>query len=242
MERYFADLLAAKSLAELWQSLERSVFGFEYRYFIYRGWFAHSRPDDRDICFDNCPTGWHAYYERHPHGADPLHLQAVHESKPMLWSEISPRAPGFYAKAREFGLLAGSTHPVHGPGAQWSSISFIRDREGRNVERQMSATLGSCQLLAIYAHNAVARILKERCHAIPSRPHTAPLPLVLNEREREVLGLAAAGHTNSAIAGLLSISDRTVVFHLRNAREKLGASNSLHAVSRALSLGLIASA
>jgi DNA-binding CsgD family transcriptional regulator len=243
MDRYFGDILAAKSLVALREALERHVLASDYRYFIYRGWFAYSRFDERDLHFDNCPPGWHEYYERHLQaGCDPLHLQAVHDSKPILWRQLSPRSPGFYAKAREFGMVTGSTHPVHGPGAQWSSISFIRDRDGQAVERQISATLASCQLLAIYAHDAVGRIVKERCGALSSRPRTAPLPLILNEREREVLGFAAAGHTNSAIARMLSISDRTVVFHLRKAREKLGAANSLLAVSKALSLGLIASA
>src|SRR3954470_20941208 len=241
MDRYFGDILAVKSLAALREALERRVLASDYRYFIYRGWFAHSRVDERDLHFDNCPPGWHAYYERHlQEGYDPLHLQAVHESKPMLWSQLSPRSPGFYAKAREFGLVTGSTHPVHGPGAQWSSISFIRDCEGHAVEKQINATLGACQLLTIYAHDAIGRIVKERCGAVSSRPRTAPMPLILNDREREVLGLAAAGHTNSTIAGMLAISDRTVVFHLRKAREKLGAANSLHAVFKALSMGLIA--
>jgi DNA-binding CsgD family transcriptional regulator len=243
MDRHFGELLAVTSLVALRQALERCILGLEYRYFIYRGWFAHSRLDERDLYFDNCPPDWHAYYARHLHGGcDPLHLQAVHESKPILWRQLAPRSPGFYAKARECGMVTGSTHPVHGPGAQWSSISLIRDREGADVERQISATLGSCQLLAIYTHDAVGRIVKERCGALSSRPRTAPLPLILNDREREVLGLAAAGHTNSAIAGMLSISERTIIFHLRNAREKLGATNSLHAVSKALALGLIASA
>jgi DNA-binding CsgD family transcriptional regulator len=243
MDHYFGDILAAKSLALLRQALERYTMGFGYRYFMYRGWFAHSRHDERDLYFDNCSQGWHAYYERHLHnGSDPLHLQAVNESKPILWRQLSPRSPDFYARAREFGLVTGSTHPVHGPGARWSSISFIRDRDGNDVEKQISATLGASQLIAIYAHDAVARIVKERCGSVSSRPRKAPLPLILNDREREVLGLAAGGHTNSKIAGMLSISDRTVVFHLRNAREKLGASNCVHAVSKALSLGLIASA
>jgi DNA-binding NarL/FixJ family response regulator len=37
----------------------------------------------------------------------------------------------------------------------------------------------------------------------------------------------------------MPISRRTVIFHLSNARRKLGAANSRHAITRAISLGLI---
>ena len=121
-------------------------------------------------------------------------------------------------------------------------MSFIYDRDGHDVEQHVAATLARCQLLATYAHDAVGRVVRTPARACSRRPGGAPVPLALNEREREVLRLAAAGHTNSGIAGMLAISDRTVVFHLRNAREKLGAANSVHAVSKALSLGLIAAA
>jgi DNA-binding CsgD family transcriptional regulator len=54
-----------------------------------------------------------------------------------------------------------------------------------------------------------------------------------------VLTWAAAGKTMVGIADILSISQRTVFFHLSNARRKLGAANSRHAICKALALGLI---
>jgi DNA-binding CsgD family transcriptional regulator len=51
---------------------------------------------------------------------------------------------------------------------------------------------------------------------------------------------AAVGRTTSEIAEILPISERTVIFHLANARQKLGAANSRQAISKAVSLGIIA--
>ena len=55
------------------------------------------------------------------------------------------------------------------------------------------------------------------------RSQTAPDALaVLTEREREVLGLVAEGRSNSDIAALLDVSDRTVEAHMRAIFTKLG--------------------
>jgi DNA-binding NarL/FixJ family response regulator len=62
----------------------------------------------------------------------------------------------------------------------------------------------------------------------------------LTRREVEILGLAARGLTNKAIAVQLSISDRTVQNHLAHIFGKLNAASRTEAVMRAVSLGWIA--
>jgi serine/threonine-protein kinase len=55
------------------------------------------------------------------------------------------------------------------------------------------------------------------------QPATRAGPLAeLTEREREVLGLIAEGHSNQAIGGLLFLSHRTVETHIRPIFTKLG--------------------
>jgi ATP/maltotriose-dependent transcriptional regulator MalT len=51
---------------------------------------------------------------------------------------------------------------------------------------------------------------------------TPSLPAGLTEREAEVLGLVAAGHTNREIATALHLSERTVARHLSNIFTKIG--------------------
>jgi PAS domain S-box-containing protein len=57
---------------------------------------------------------------------------------------------------------------------------------------------------------------------------------VLSPREREILGLLARGLTGEQIAARLVLSPETVRTHIRNAREKLGASTRVEAVAVAL--------
>jgi PAS domain S-box-containing protein len=56
----------------------------------------------------------------------------------------------------------------------------------------------------------------------------------LSPREREVLSLLARGLTGEQIAERLVLSPETIRTHIRNAREKLGASTRVEAVTMAL--------
>ena len=56
----------------------------------------------------------------------------------------------------------------------------------------------------------------------------------LSPREREVLAMLARGLTGEQIAERLVLSPETVRTHIRNAREKLGASTRVEAVTMAL--------
>jgi DNA-binding NarL/FixJ family response regulator len=62
----------------------------------------------------------------------------------------------------------------------------------------------------------------------------------LTSREAEILGLLASGLTNHEIASKLFVSESTVRAHLRTVTQKLGVNNRVHAVARAMQLGMVA--
>jgi len=88
---------------------------------------------------------------------------------------------------------------------------------------------GLAQLTANYVHEALWRLSSTENKMYPA----------LSVRERDCLQWAAIGKTSWEIAQILSISERTVIFHLTNATKKLDATNRRQAVVRALSLRLI---
>jgi two-component system response regulator NreC len=61
----------------------------------------------------------------------------------------------------------------------------------------------------------------------------------LTEREREVLGLIALGHTNSEMAQRLYLSLRTIETHRANIHRKLGTDSRAELVRHALEQGLV---
>ena len=73
--------------------------------------------------------------------------------------------------------------------------------------------------------------------ATPADP-TGP-PDALTDREVEVLGLIALGHTNAEIAGKLYLSVRTVETHRTHIQQKTGRSTRAELVQYALANGLV---
>lgn len=92
-----------------------------------------------------------------------------------------------------------------------------------------AAIAGQSLLTVLHVHEAVQRLDEQA---------VAPLPQ-LTSREKECLTWAAQGKTSWEIANILSVSERTITFHMVNATKKLNATNRRQAVVRAISLRLI---
>lgn len=82
--------------------------------------------------------------------------------------------------------------------------------------------------------------MKSNVFAEVLTPAAAGLVSSLTPREREVLVWAMQGKTNWETSVILSLSEATVKFHVRNAMSKLNATSRAQAVAVALRQGLIA--
>ena len=65
------------------------------------------------------------------------------------------------------------------------------------------------------------------------------LAMRVTRRETEVLSWVAAGKSDWAIARILNISDKTVNFHVENAKRKFGVGTRIQAVLAAMRKGVI---
>ncbi|WP_302479202.1 helix-turn-helix domain-containing protein, partial [Burkholderia cenocepacia] len=61
----------------------------------------------------------------------------------------------------------------------------------------------------------------------------------MSSRERQCLQWCSAGKTSWEIGEILGITERTVNFHIGNVVRKLNAKGRRHAVTKAISLGLL---
>jgi DNA-binding NarL/FixJ family response regulator len=93
---------------------------------------------------------------------------------------------------------------------------------------------------AAAAHGEAARrAVAALRNAVPSAPEPEPArSFGLSARERQVLGLVAAGLTNRAVAERLVLSERTVDRHVSNILGKLGVPTRTAATAFAFQQGL----
>jgi DNA-binding NarL/FixJ family response regulator len=87
---------------------------------------------------------------------------------------------------------------------------------------------------------AVRQTYEPSIHLAPVRSNGSNPALTprLTERETEILGLVADGHSNGELAQMLGVALQTVKYHLSNVYRKLGVANRTQAIRQAHLLGL----
>ncbi|KTR05609.1 hypothetical protein NS365_11485 [Aureimonas ureilytica] len=188
---------------------------------------------------------------------DPCVDLARRTNKPFLWSDISLPAK---AGGRKSGALKtmeaaldhrftnGVTIPYHfadhlGRVFSSSSVFFWKSRREELIALfSRPRVRQDLHLVMLYWAQRMMD-LTAHARAQPQRfvdEEGKPLVEVsLTDRERDVLAWAAHGKTVPETAIILSVSEDTVVTHMRNAMRKLGSETKTHAVVKAIYLNLI---
>ncbi len=114
----------------------------------------------------------------------------------------------------------------------------------RNAATELAAAIRAAHDGQAYLHPSIARrVIDDYLSRIPASEGAATEPHErLTPREREVLQLAAEGHSTRAIAGLLCLSTKTVEHHRASLMTKLGLHGQTELVKYAIRSGLVESA
>jgi DNA-binding CsgD family transcriptional regulator len=169
------------------------------------------------------PADWRAHYLRESYfQRDPAFRFARKTALPFDWASVpydSEREPGMrevIERARDFNVDKQITIPVPGH----CGIVGIVGIAGHSFDERMLFK-PILQVLALHVFHRLEQLIGRR------RPKGA----CLTEREREVLAWASEGKTAWEIGCILSLSQRTVEWHMRRVCKKLGATNRLQAIA-----------
>jgi len=192
-----------------------------------------------DMLWTTLPRAWAACYRAQAYVAiDPRLAPTRRRIAPFLWEagECGDdwRVRRFLADAQRQGIASGAVISLHDSPGRWVTVTFDSRVGSVSPARRaaLAAHLGDLLLLAIALHERLlARPVAHRRHRRTER--------VLTFRERDCLALAARGLSSADIGARLSVAERTVNFHFRNIKTKLGAINRPEAIARGMSLGLI---
>lgn len=203
-------------------------------------WFAYLRiGDGQPTLVSSYPKSWTSrYFRRNYQCLDPVVQRARAERGVFSWGAQAamPRTNKaqlkFFEEATTFGIKSGITVPIRSGFGQMAAFTLATDDPLMRPDRVLEGTGDIVQLVGIYFHAH----LSERTVASQIAAGDAA---ALSQRERQCLAWAARGKTLAEAAVLMSITPRTVEFHLENARRKLGAVTIAHAVAQAVRRGLL---
>ena len=139
-----------------------------------------------------------------------------------------PRLPAYEA-ARRLGVRGGLSLPVYDATGMGANLTLVTCQP-ISLDALDAASM-QAQVFSKYLHEAC------RAHILDAQ---RGIKTCLSSREVECLTWASKGKTSWEIGRVLGISEHTAIFHLRNAKTKLGTANRQQAVARSVQLGLVA--
>jgi DNA-binding CsgD family transcriptional regulator len=168
---------------------------------------------------------------------DPAVQHCAGRLTPFSWEQIAQQTKDseivrrFMGEASEFGLNSGISFPVHSAQGEFAMFSVASSQNPVHAKSRIQKALPFAHLFTAHLHETVRKIFAQEA---------LPLATVqLTEREHECLLWTAEGKTTWETSQILGVAERTVIFHLQNAADKLQVVNRQQAVARAVSLGLI---
>lgn len=175
------------------------------------------------------------YVQRSYIDIDPVIRAGLGGLLPIDWSRIdrSDRLVArFFGEAQECRVgRQGLSFPIRGRHHEFALFSVTSDMSDREWVELRPRLVPEMLLLAHHFHQfALDRAGVE----IPDYSGR------LSQREKDCLRWRATGKSDWDIAQIMNISERTVKFHLENARGKLDSLNTTQAVAKALACGAIA--
>ena len=181
------------------------------------------------------PDEWvEHYFESDYLSIDPVARYGLTQSQSFDWSDLpkdSKKVQQIFEEAADFGFgRQGMTIPIVGHEGSRATLNInahASDKEWADMAPMLNRDL---HIIAHYFHASVTSQMDELSELTDD-------PLTQNELEG--LKWAASGKTVWETSVIMSISQRTVRFHLDQARRKLNSATKIQAVAKAVATGLI---
>lgn len=191
--------------------------------------------DGEQYGFGTYSTEWVEHYLAKDYlRVDPVIAGCYQRFHPVDWKRLdwtSKAAREFQKDAIAHGVgNQGYSIPIRGPNGQFALFSVSHHCD--DVEWADFAMNNQRDLILV-THYLNQRALELQKGRTPEtvRP--------LSPREIDALTFLAMGYGRAQVAEMLSISEHTLRAYIESARFKLGAVNTVHAVARAITEGLI---
>jgi LuxR family quorum-sensing system transcriptional regulator ExpR len=230
---------AARASEDLTDAVRRMVAAWGFDSFVC-GFGSIPRPtrSSQLYVFATLPTEWLRIYEANDYvEVDPRIEISFDRPSISTWSGRhlrgkSARLDKFLLDAAKFGIRSGACFTLHNAFNDRIMIGYNSSRRETTL-RSIEKYLGDLYAFGVHFHEVFMASVIER--GLPSRLRGAKL----TPRELETLTYVACGLTAKDIAPKMSITPRTVRFHVDSACTKMGVLNREEAIALAVKGGLI---
>lgn len=173
------------------------------------------------------------YTEYQFHKIDPIITKARNYLSPSVWSSVSLSINDrFLNCAKNHGIRFGYSVSLPLNDDYICVLSIARKDDDFISRKDSVMIIGMMTIYLQDLNNAVRPFLWAEKRGQVNMP-------VLTKRELECLRWLAEGKTNWEISKILSISERTVIFHINNCMSKLDAKNRVQVVTNAIRAKII---
>ena len=224
-------LEGASELSGLQTAIESLREYFKVDHMVYH-WVSGA--GDQYGCGTYSPEWVQRYLEKEYLRIDPVIQGCYQRFHPVDWKRLdwsSKAARAFQQEAIDYGVgNQGFSVPVRGPNGQFALYTVSHNCDDETWEDFTERNRRHLILIAHYFNQK----------ALDFEPDRKPEPAQpLSPREIDAITLLAMGYSRAQVAETLTISEHTLRVYIESARFKLGAMNTVHAVARALTRGLI---
>ncbi len=231
LDRLLEELERAPDIAGMQIASERLRDHFHVNHIVYH-WVGAA--GDQYGCGTYDPAWIKHYLKQDYLRIDPVIRGCYQRFHPVDWKSLDwsgKPARAFLKAALSHGLgNQGYSVPLRGPNGQFALFTVNHTCDD---DRWQAFTEANRRDLILCAH-----YFNEK--ALEFEPERSPTPArQLSPREVDALTLLALGYGRAQVAETLSISEHTLRVYIESARFKLGAINTVQAVSKAVSQGLI---
>lgn len=231
LDNFLQRLEQAAALDEI-QGL---IVGLRDHYHIDHAVYHWVSADGEQYGFGTYSPQWAARYSEKDYlRIDPVILGCFQHFQPVDWKKLdwsSKAARAFKLDAMEYGIgNQGFSIPIRGPNGQFALFTLSHHCDD---DVWAAFTLQHQRDLILIAHFLNQKALEFEKNRVPEPVrHLSP-------REVDALTFLAMGYGRGQVAEMLSISEHTLRAYIESARFKLGATNTVHAVAKALIEGQI---
>ena len=231
-ESQLKQLTFAKGIETAYPILLRFAENLGFNYCAIAVTSPHREVHLNALQINNYPKDWNVQYdEENYRNVDPIIAHCNHSILPIVWEErVFAQAPELWRALQKNGLQHGWSQAFHDEASGLCSI--------------ISLARSHCSIspLELYEHYGYIFFANRRVSELYAR--SVPIPTKpsrprLSSRELEILQLSAMGKTAHDISRILSLSERTVNYHVQNLIEKFKVCNKISAVIAAARAGII---